>query len=99
MAAINPSRLILARKTRGLSKRELAARAEVSIRSLDSYVSGDRDPSETHLSRLAQVLDFPIEFFDGPDLDEPAASATNFRAFSRLPARNIDQANAWATLA
>jgi Zn-dependent peptidase ImmA (M78 family) len=99
MGAINPSRLILARKSRGLTKRDLANRAEVSIRSLDNYESGDRDPSETHLSRLAEVLDFPIEFFHGPDLDEPTASATNFRAFSRLPARNVDQANASATIA
>jgi Zn-dependent peptidase ImmA (M78 family)/DNA-binding XRE family transcriptional regulator len=96
---VNPSRLILARKLRGLTKRELAARAEVSIRSLDNYESGEHEPSETNLSQLAEVLDFPAEFFDGPDIDVPAVEVTSFRAVSGLPARRVQQANASAAMA
>jgi Zn-dependent peptidase ImmA (M78 family) len=99
MEAINPSRLVLARKTRGLTKRELAARSGVALRSLDGYEGGAHEPSESNLFQLAQALEFPPEFFCGEDLDEPAINGTNFRAFSRLPARSVEQANASAALA
>jgi Zn-dependent peptidase ImmA (M78 family)/DNA-binding transcriptional regulator YiaG len=99
MKTINPSRLVLARKTRGMTKRVLASRAEVAIRSLDHYESGAHEPSEDNLSRLATALDFPPEFFFGSDVESPAINGTNFRAFSRLPARSVDQANASAALA
>jgi len=99
MKTINPSRLVLARKTRGLTKRVLASRAEVAIRSVDNYESGAHEPSDDSLSRLAAVLDFPPEFFFGSDVESAAINGTNFRAFSRLPARSVDQANASAALA
>ena len=99
MGVLNPSRLILARKLRGFTKRELANIARVSIRSLDNYESGDHEPSEASLHQLANVLDFPADFFDGPDMDVPAVNVTSFRAVSRLPARRVDQANASAAIA
>jgi Zn-dependent peptidase ImmA (M78 family) len=99
MEPINPSRLVLARKTRGLTKRELAASSGVAIRSLDGYEGGVHEPSESNLFQLAQALEFPPEFFYGEDLDEPAINGSNFRAFSRLPARSVEQANASAALA
>jgi Zn-dependent peptidase ImmA (M78 family) len=44
-------------------------------------------------------LTFPVEFFSGADLAEPAALATSFRALSRLTAQHRDQATGSATLA
>ncbi len=87
-----PSRLVLARKRRGLTKKELATRLGLSVRILTSYESGQKAPSPLSLAKLSQVLDFPREFFSGPDLEEPPIEGASFRALSRMPAHKRDQA-------
>ncbi len=87
-----PSRLVLARKRRGLTKKELATRAGLSVRILTSYEAGEKVPSLLSLRKIAQVLAFPIGFFSGRDLEEPPVWGASFRALSRLPAHKRDQA-------
>jgi Zn-dependent peptidase ImmA (M78 family)/DNA-binding XRE family transcriptional regulator len=92
MIDFTPSRLVLARKRRGVTKKELADRAGISTRILTSYESDEKRPSASTLARLAEVLDFQIGFFVGPDLEEPPIGASSFRALSNLTARRRDQA-------
>jgi Zn-dependent peptidase ImmA (M78 family)/transcriptional regulator with XRE-family HTH domain len=92
MGDFNPGRLDLARKRRGLTKIGLANAAGVSRRILSAYEDGQKEPSPQTVARIAEALEFPIEFFSGFDLDEPPIYGSSFRALSNLTARQRDQA-------
>jgi Zn-dependent peptidase ImmA (M78 family)/transcriptional regulator with XRE-family HTH domain len=96
---INPNRIELARRRRGLTKTKLAEGAGVSSRILTDYLSGRKTPSETTLDALAAMLEMPLAFFYGDDLDEPPAGGVSFRALSSMTARQYDQAMGAATIA
>lgn len=91
MPTFNPKRLDLARRRRGFTKVELADAIGVSVRTLTSYESGQSVPGVRVLPRLAGALQFPPEFFSGPDLEEPPTEGASFRALSTLSARQRDQ--------
>lgn len=93
-----PSRLALARRRRGLTKKALATAADVSIRALTGYEAGLHEPTEATLVCLAGALRFPIDFFSRPDAEEPPLGAS-FRAFTKMTATQRDQALAAGALA
>lgn len=95
----NPSRLILARKRQGWTKAQLASEAKVSTRILFAYERFEKEPSRETLEIMADVLRFPVEFFYGPDLDEPSLESASFRSLKKLTARHRDQALASGALA
>lgn len=95
----NPSRLDLARRRRGLAKAELARAIGVSARMITAYERHEYLPSVNTLERIASVLEFPLEFFAGPDLEEPPTKASSFRSMSRLSAREREQSLAAGALA
>lgn len=99
MPDFNPSLLILARKRRGLTKVSLAQKLHTSARSLFAYETGGQTPPLATVSRMADVLEFPVEFFYGPDLDETPIGGASFRALSKLSAVKEAQALSAATLA
>ncbi len=96
---LNPSRLDLARRRRGLTKRELATSAGISVRVLSDYDRATKEPTGKTVERLAATLDFPVEFFTGPDLEEPSIEGVSFRALSSMTARQRDQATGAAAIA
>jgi transcriptional regulator with XRE-family HTH domain len=83
---LNPTRLILARKRRGLTKGELADHIGVDIRSVSAYESGESPPWADTLSKLSNVLGFPVEFFSGENLDPIVPDTASFRAMSKMTA-------------
>jgi Zn-dependent peptidase ImmA (M78 family)/transcriptional regulator with XRE-family HTH domain len=85
-----PSRLTLARKSRGLSLVQFSAAAGLSTRILSDYENGHKEPSPETLQRLAEALEFPRSFFSESDLEELPAEAVSFRAASKLTARKRD---------
>ena len=87
----NSSRLIAARQRAQLSKKDLAAKAEVTQRSLALYEEG-RQPTSTTLEKLSEALGVPAEFFFGPDLQPPSAANASFRSFSRMSSAQRDAA-------
>ncbi len=99
MDTFNYSRVDLARRRRGLTKGALAAAAGISPRNLNSYEKGNQEPGPLTVARLAASVDFPKEFFYGPDLDEPEVEGVSFRSLSRLTARQRDQALSSGALA
>lgn len=95
----NPSRLDLARRRRGLPKGVLAERAGLSARILTAYERSEKQPTDETLERLAGVVEFPVDFFNGQPLDEPPLDGSSFRALTSLTARQRDQALSSGALA
>jgi len=82
----NPSRLVLARQRRGWTKKSLADLVELSTKSISNFENGDSPPTEQSILALASKLDFPVEFFFGPDIQAPSDENASFRSFSRMTA-------------
>lgn len=100
MPEFNPSRLDFARRRRGLTKAQLATLLGLtSPRMLSAYGSGEKRPSRGSLLLMSEVLSFPQSFFFGPDLEEPSADGTTFRAMTRLSAKQREQGLASGALA
>jgi Zn-dependent peptidase ImmA (M78 family)/transcriptional regulator with XRE-family HTH domain len=62
-----PAMLVLARESRGLTQTELAPLVGVSQAMLSKMEAGAKLPGEGLLERLAEVLQYPAEFFLQPD--------------------------------
>ena len=96
---INPNRLELARRRRGWTKTKLAQRVEVSTKSITNYESGDQQPTDTTLARIADELGFPESFFAEPDVEVIAETAASFRSLASMTASQRHQALGAGTLA
>jgi Zn-dependent peptidase ImmA (M78 family)/DNA-binding XRE family transcriptional regulator len=99
VAALTPSRLTIARKRREYSKKRLADTIGITDRMISFYEAGTKAPSGETLTRLASVLRFPVEFFAGNDLEEPALESASFRALRSMTSMQRDAAYAAGTLA
>lgn len=85
-------RLGIARRRRGLSKKGFAELLGIHPRTALRWEEGERLPDEAEAARIADALRFPMDFFFGPDVDEPTVEAASFRALSAMPARDRDAA-------
>lgn len=95
----NPRRLTQARVRRGYSKAALARELGLSTRILTAYESGEKSPSKDSLQRLADKLDFPVDFFRAGDPVIPSAEAASFRSLKSMTAGQRDAALGAAALA
>jgi Zn-dependent peptidase ImmA (M78 family)/DNA-binding XRE family transcriptional regulator len=89
---LTPSRLIVARKRRGLTLTRLAELTGISTHSLSVYENGHQAPTDETLAQLAAALDTPRQFLEAPDVDEIPEAAVSFRALSKMTARQRDRA-------
>ena len=94
-----PARLTLARRRRGLTKIELAVAADVDVRSISAYETGQYAPSAERMISLSRVLKFPVAFFFGEPLDEPRPDTASFRAQSKMSSTQRDMALSQGALA
>src|SRR4051794_40594769 len=94
-----PSRLALARKRRGLTKKALAERVGVTARSITAYEAGEIEPQPETVARLGEALHFPVTFFEGEDLSEIPDTAASFRALSKMSAAQRHAATSAGRLA
>jgi Zn-dependent peptidase ImmA (M78 family)/DNA-binding XRE family transcriptional regulator len=97
--SFTPSRLELARRRRGITKKDLAEKAGVPLRTLQAYMSGEQEPTNERIQTFAHVLAFPPQFFFRPDVEELPLDAVSFRALSKLTARQRDRELASAEIA
>ena len=88
----NSTRFALARKRRGLTKRALAERVGVAVRSITAYESGNTTPESNTISRIASALSFPEQFFFADDIEELTADVASFRALTKMTASQRDVA-------
>ena len=93
------SRLIIARKKRGLTQKALANLLGLTPRHFNSYEVGEHIPPESVLNQIANTLNFPVGFFDGEELESISSDFVSFRAMSKMTAKMRDQALASASLA
>ncbi|MCS7482714.1 helix-turn-helix domain-containing protein [Umezawaea endophytica] len=96
---LTPSRLVLARKRRGLTAAEVARAVGVSASSIGDYEHGRRRPAAGKTAALAEALGFPVEFLEAPDEAELPCEAVAFRAAARVPVPRRDAAVAAGRLA
>jgi Zn-dependent peptidase ImmA (M78 family)/DNA-binding XRE family transcriptional regulator len=89
---LTPSRLVIARKRRGLTLTRLAGLTGLSTRSISLYENGHAEPSDETLRQLAAVLEVSPAFLQAPDVDEIPEAAVSFRALSKMTARQRDRA-------
>lgn len=95
----NPNRLILARKRRKMTKKEIANRANISPVTLTRLEKERNPPEPETIEAIAMVLRFPVTFFYGDDLDELTTEAASFRSLSSMTAKAKDAALASAPIA
>lgn len=88
----NPTRLTIARKRCLLTKKALAERIGVAPITILRCEQGESEPSPDSVRSLSKALDFPQEFFFGPDLDEPLSEVTSFRSQTSMTAALRDAA-------
>jgi Zn-dependent peptidase ImmA (M78 family) len=70
----------------------------VDRKMVGAYEAGDSSPSEEVMQRIGSVLEFPLEFFLGDDLDEPSVESGSFRAMTKMRAPQRDMALSQAAL-
>lgn len=99
MEEFAPSRLDLARRRRGFTKKQLAIDAGISTRALTAYERQEHTPERETVASLAEALAFPLSFFYAADINEPAVESVSFRSKSSMTARQRDQATGAAGLA
>ena len=95
----NPSRLVVARQRRQLSKKDLADRLGVTPKMVLHYEAGDKSPSDQVVEKLIAVLGFPERFFFSSHVETPTVDNASFRSFSRMSSAQRDGALAAGGLA
>ena len=97
-ADLDPQRLTLARWAAGMTKRELAARLEMSPASITQYESGNTVPRDGTVARMALLLGVPTEYLErDPTRRRPfVGSRSFFRSLRGSRQWERDQADARA---
>lgn len=93
------SRLVLARKRRGLTVTRLAQMAGLTARRLSDYENGRAHPSAPSLAALAEALEFPESFFTAEEVADLSVESVSFRALSKMTASQRDIALSGGRLA
>ena len=91
-ADLTPSRLVIARKRRGLTLTQLAGLTGLSTRSISLYENGHAEPSAETLRPARRGAGRVPGFLGAPDVDEIPVDAVSFRALSKMTARQRDRA-------
>lgn len=84
------SRLVLARKRRGLTVTRLAQLTGLTARRLSDFENGRAHPSAPSLSALAEALEFPETFFSAEEVADLPVESVSFRALSKMTASQRD---------
>lgn len=94
-----PSRIVLARKRRALTQKELADAIGMSPRSVIAYEKGEQELSQSAAYSISLFLNFPIDFFYLKESPSIEGQNVSFRALSRLSARQREASLAVSSLA
>lgn len=84
------SRLVLARRRRGLTVTRLAQLAGLTSRRLSDFENGRAHPSPPSLSAIAEALEFPESFFSAEEVADLPVETVSFRALSKMTASQRD---------
>jgi Zn-dependent peptidase ImmA (M78 family)/transcriptional regulator with XRE-family HTH domain len=90
MERFERTRLTIGMRRRTMTQRELADKCDVSPQYVSMVESGSEIPSLDFVSRVAVVLDFPIEFFFSSAVDPIQPEAVSFRSRRGMPSKVRD---------
>jgi Zn-dependent peptidase ImmA (M78 family) len=82
--SFSPTRLGIARKRRLLNKKRFAELANVAVHTVIRCEKGETEPTPENVTTFARVLRYPVEFFDGDDIEEPESAS--FRSQTSMSA-------------
>jgi Zn-dependent peptidase ImmA (M78 family)/transcriptional regulator with XRE-family HTH domain len=88
----NPTRLSIARQRRLLNKKGFADLVGVTPHTATRWEQGSTVPTDEVISQIARVLEFPVEFFLGENMDMPDAGMVSFRSQKAMTAGIRDAA-------
>ena len=91
MAEFEKSRLTLALKMRGMTQRDLASHLSISSQFISMIERDIKPPPDNTLRRIAEVLNFPVEFFFGYPIDAISEEQVSFRARRKMKASDRDK--------
>lgn len=94
----NSTRMVLARKRRRMTGKDLAERSGLSAMTISRLENGENTPDDSTVEKLAAALDFPKEFFFARDVDPIPTDAVSFRSLSKMSAKERDAAISAGTL-
>lgn len=94
----NMGRFDLARQRRGLTKRDLAHQLNVTDRTVSNWYNS-QEIDEKILEKAAEILDFPLSFFYGKDVERIHVESVSFRALTKMTAKKRDMAISQTILA
>ena len=75
-----------------LNKKELASLVGINSHTATLWEKGETEPTAENVEACSRILNFPKEFFYGPDIDEPDLEATSFRSQTSMTASMRDAA-------
>lgn len=89
----NPKRLELARKRRKLTGKMLAELVNISEVTISRLTSGESaNPTDETISKIAEVLGYPVNFFYEEDHEHIATETVSFRSMKKMTAKVRDAA-------
>ncbi|MFC8936006.1 helix-turn-helix domain-containing protein [Rhodococcus sp. NPDC057135] len=86
------SRLVAARKRRGVTITALSVDSGISTKSISDYENGKKSPTTDTVKILASALRVRPDYFSRPTLNEVPVDAVSFRAPTKMTARSRDMA-------
>jgi Zn-dependent peptidase ImmA (M78 family)/DNA-binding XRE family transcriptional regulator len=95
----NPRRLSLARKRRKLTAKRFAELLGMSPVTVTRLERANNEPEPATVAAISRVLEFPIAFFYGDDIDELSAETASFRSLSAMTAKEREAALAAGSFA
>ncbi len=87
MSVFNPTRLILVRKRKGLTAKKLAEKIGVSPVTLTRLEKAKNEPLPETIEKIAEVTNYPLDFFYGENIDELEENTASFRSLSTMTAK------------
>ena len=97
VADFNPEMLVLARKSREMTQTQLAELSKLSPASVSRYETGTLSVTDDNLSRIASVLNYPVNFFcRKPTLVGAMGGAIFHRKQQSLPTKKLYRVHALA---
>jgi Zn-dependent peptidase ImmA (M78 family)/DNA-binding XRE family transcriptional regulator len=81
---------MLARQRRALTRVALANEIGVARQTITAWETGTQVPSGANVMALSGCLQYPVEFFFGPELEPLPVGAVSFRALTKMTASTRD---------
>ncbi len=95
----NIERFKLAREIRRLTKAELSDKINISVQTIVDWEKGNTIPKYENLYEIANVLKFPINFFDSEKFYTFNTEKISFRALTKMNAKEQSFTYSYAKLA